>query len=98
MAIPFASLRFPGGEEQAWKMNFTRSQPRESNYQYSWSANDRDEQCGPCQWGTVSGLTGVQPGRGLEILPSIIANRSDVRDATHLKNGDINQAMSLGAK
>jgi len=76
MAIPFASMRFPNKDVQSWKVDFWRIHPRESYSQYSWSANDRNEQCWPCQWGTVDGIAGVQPGKGLEILGSLISNQT----------------------
>jgi len=76
LAIPFSSLRFPNQEEQTWRMDFWRNHPRDMRRQYSWAAYDRDEGCWPCQWGTVSGIKNVQPGRGIEILPSLIAYQS----------------------
>ncbi|MFH1844939.1 MAG: carbohydrate binding family 9 domain-containing protein, partial [bacterium] len=66
MEIPFASMRFPQRDEQAWRVDFWRNRPRESRYQYSWAAYDRDENCWPCNWGHVSGITGVKPGKGFE--------------------------------
>jgi hypothetical protein len=76
IAIPFSSMRFPGGDVQTWKIDLWRNRPRESYNQYSWAAYDRNEQCWVCQWGTVEGIANVQPGKGLEILPTLIANQS----------------------
>ncbi len=76
LAIPFASLRFPNQEVQTWKVDFWRNRPRESFKQYSWAANDRNEQCWPCQWGTVTGISDVHPGKGIEILPALVAYQS----------------------
>ncbi|MFC1476094.1 carbohydrate binding family 9 domain-containing protein, partial [Candidatus Zixiibacteriota bacterium] len=53
-AIPFAALRFPNREQQTWKIDFYRNHPRETQRAYSWAAYDRNEQCWPCQWGTVT--------------------------------------------
>jgi len=103
MAIPFASLRFPNQEAQIWKVDFWRNHPRESYKQYSWSARDRDEQCWPCQWGTVEGIKNVRPGKGIEILPTVLAYQSgslpdlggtDVR----FKNSNPDGEFSLGGK
>jgi hypothetical protein len=103
MAIPFASLRFPNRDAQTWKVDFWRNHPRESYKQYSWSARDRNEQCWPCQWGEVTGIRNVHPGKGIEILPSILAYQSgslpdlsepDVR----FKNGNPDGELSLGGK
>ncbi|MFZ5981493.1 MAG: carbohydrate binding family 9 domain-containing protein, partial [Candidatus Zixiibacteriota bacterium] len=103
MAIPFNSIRFPNHDVQNWKMDFWRIHPRESYHQYSWTANDRNEQCWPCKWGTISGIRDVQPGKGIEILPSWIANqRGNITDAydpkTPFENEDVKGEMSLGGK
>jgi hypothetical protein len=102
MAIPFAGMRFPNTDIQNWKVDFWRIHPRESYRQYSWSANNRDEQCWPCQWGTVSGIGGIEAGKGLEILPSMVASQSgglpdDDPDNT-FENGDILGSVAVGAK
>jgi hypothetical protein len=76
MAIPFESIRFPDRPEQMWRMDFWRNRPRESRYQYSWAAYNRDEDCWPCQWGTVTGISGVKPGTGFELLPAVVAHQS----------------------
>ncbi|UCD16242.1 MAG: carbohydrate binding family 9 domain-containing protein [Candidatus Zixiibacteriota bacterium] len=103
MAIPFASIRFPNTDSQSWRMDFWRIHPRESYHQYSWAAYDRNEQCWPCQWGTVNGIRDVHPGRGIEILPAVIADQSgSVTDAYDPKvpfdNEKIDGELSVGAK
>ena len=100
MAIPFSSMRFPDKDVQEWKVDLWRVHPRESYRQYSWSANDRDEACWPCQWGTVEGIRGVKPGKGLEILPAFVSNQSSsYREETNsLDNQDILGELSLGGK
>jgi len=80
MAVPFSSLRFPDLPQQTWKVDFWRNHPRDSRRQYSWAAYDRNEQCWPCQWGTVTGIEDVQPGKGIDILPSLIAYQSGKLD------------------
>jgi hypothetical protein len=103
MAIPFESIRFPNKEVQTWKVDFWRNRPRESYTQYSWSARDRNEQCWPCQWGTIEGIKNVHPGKGIEILPTILAYQSgslqnlsepDVR----FRNSNPEGELSLGGK
>lgn len=97
MAIPFAGMRFPSIEEQVWRVDFWRNRPRESRYQYSWSAYNRDENCWPCQWGTVRGLAGVKPGSGLELLPAVVAHQSgSLDDDGTFNNGDIKGDIALG--
>ena len=98
MAIPFESLRFPDRAEQVWRVDFWRNRPRESRFQYSWAAYDRDVDCWPCQWGTVTGINGIKPSAGLELLPSVISYQSgSLNDEGDLVNNDIEGDLSLGA-
>jgi hypothetical protein len=103
IAVPFASMRFPNQDVQNWKIDFWRNRPRESFKQYSWAAYDRNEQCWPCQWGTVEGISDVRPGKGLEIMPALVASQHsglvdsrnpDSHFADHVGDGE----LSLGAK
>jgi hypothetical protein len=103
MAIPLAGMRFPDRAAQTWRVEFWRNHPRDSYRQYSWGANDRNEQCFPCKWGTVGGIAGISPGKGLELLPSVIAYQTGrIADPLAADSGlDTNDLMgepSLGAK
>jgi hypothetical protein len=110
MAVPFASLRFPNRDVQSWRIDFQRNHPRESYRVFSWSANTHDEQCWPCQWGTVNGISGVRSGKGLEILPSFVSTQagemaglrtmsaSRINPDTTFSNGDVLGQASIGAK
>jgi hypothetical protein len=103
IAIPFTSLRFPNKDIQNWRIDFWRNRPRESYNQYSWAAYDRNEQCWVCQWGTLNGLQNVHPGKGLEILPAMVANQSGMlKDSDNpnagFDNSDIKGEFSLGGK
>jgi hypothetical protein len=97
MAIPFSSLRFPDRPEQTWRVDFWRNRPRESRYQYSWAAYNRNENCWPCQWGTVTGIQGIKPGKGLELLPAVVAHESgSLGDGGAFENGDVKGDLALG--
>jgi len=103
MAIPFSSLRFPDTQEQNWRVNFWRTHPRQSRSTYSWSYINRDEACFLCQFGTLSGLQDVKPGKNIELLPAIVASQSgELNDAddpeSDFKNNDISGEASLGIK
>jgi len=103
IAIPFSALRFPNRDIQTWRMDFWRNRFQGGFHQYSWAAYDRDEQCWACQWGTVEGICGVQPGKGIEFLPSFIANQSSglvTPDDPHsrFEKGDILGEFSIGGK
>ena len=97
LAVPFSSLRFPDKPEQTWRVDFWRNRPRESQYQYSWAAYDRNEDCWPCQWGTVTGITGIKPSKGFEFLPAVVAHESgSLGDGGRLENGDVKGDVGLG--
>ena len=99
MAIPWSSLRFPDKDEQVWRVDFWRNHPREVRGQYSWAAYDRDESCWPCQWGTVEGIRGVKPGKGIEIMPSQIFTQSGGRgEDTGWSNDPVLGEFSVGAR
>jgi hypothetical protein len=76
MRIPFASLRFPDRESQEWRATFWRNRPRSSREQYTWAAIDRDDPCFLCQYGTLTGISGVKPGGALELLPTLVGSQS----------------------
>ena len=98
-AIPFSSLRFPDTPQQTWRVDFWRNQPRDVRYQASWAAYDRDEQCWPCQWGTITGIENVDPAGGLELIPAFTANQTGERlDDGNFENGDVMGEPSLTAK
>ena len=97
MAIPFTRLRFPGTEDQTWRVDFWRNRPRESRYKYSWAAYDRGEDCWPCQWGTVTGISGIRSGTGLDLLPAFVARQSgSLEDDGQFSNDPASSAVSLG--
>jgi hypothetical protein len=86
LAIPFTSLRFPNQPKQEWRVEFFRYHEREVTYEITWCAYDRDESCWPCQWGTVTGIENVTPGKGIEIIPAVVAYQSG--QATTIPRGD----------
>ncbi|MDZ7859346.1 MAG: DUF5916 domain-containing protein [Candidatus Krumholzibacteriota bacterium] len=97
IAVPFENLRFPQRDNQVWKMDFWRNRPRESKFQYSWSAYDRDVDCWICQWGTVKGISGVKQGTGFKFLPAVVAHQSSsMNDGGRMDNGDIIGDGALG--
>ncbi|UCD65134.1 MAG: carbohydrate binding family 9 domain-containing protein [Candidatus Zixiibacteriota bacterium] len=102
MAVPFSSLRFPDQQKQVWKMDFWRNHPRDVRGQYSWAAYDRDEPCWPCQWGTVTGIENVKPGRGIEIIPTFVGYQSgmltDSNDPSTFDNDDPDGEFSINGK
>jgi hypothetical protein len=97
MAIPFASLRFPDKKDQVWRVDFWRNRARESRYQYSWAAYNRDDECWPCQWGTMTGISGIKRSSGLELLPAVVAHESgELGDDGRFENGVVKGDVGLG--
>ena len=100
IAIPFSSLRFPNRDVQKWKMDFWRGRPREVFKQYSWAAYDRNEQCWPCQWGTIDGIGNVEPGKGVELLGAFVTYQSGRLPSTEASfdNSAVDGDFSIGGK
>jgi hypothetical protein len=97
LAIPLSSLRFPDKPEQTWRIDFWRNHPREVRGQYSWAAYDRDEQCWPCQWGTIDGIVGLEAGKGLALLPAVVASQSGTRDQEGWHNDAVTGDFGMSA-
>ncbi|NNE09977.1 MAG: carbohydrate binding family 9 domain-containing protein, partial [Gemmatimonadetes bacterium] len=75
IAIPFASLRFPNREEHTWRINFWRDRQRDNRNRYSWAAISRDNPCLMCQFGYLTGIEGVQTGKNLDVIASVIGTQ-----------------------
>ena len=103
MAIPLQSLRFPDRPEQAWRVQFWRTHPRDSRRQYGWAAIDRDDPCFMCQFGTLSGISNVHPGGKLELFPGLTGKQvgalEDSGDPTSpFVNDDVEGELELGVR
>ena len=103
MAIPFSSLRFPDRPVQEWQATFIRTRPRSSREQYSWSTVNRDDPCFMCQFGTLAGLEGVEPGTNLDILPAFVGSQAgalndDEDPASNFDNGRVQAEPSLNLR
>ncbi len=82
MAIPFASLRFPDAPSQTWRVNFWRDHQREVRRRYAWAAQSRDNPCFMCQWGTLTGIENIRPGKNLEVIANVIGTQSGALAST----------------
>ena len=103
IAIPFASLRFPDKPVQTWRINFWRDHQREVRSRFSWAAQDRDNDCFICQWGYLTGIQNIVPGKNIEIIPNLIATQSGSRSRwdnpdSEFLNDDPNAEVSLNAR
>ncbi|HMB72937.1 MAG TPA: DUF5916 domain-containing protein [Gammaproteobacteria bacterium] len=80
MAIPFSQLRFQSSEElQTWGLEGLRFYPRTNRVRMSTTPRDRGRNCYLCQLDKVRGFANVQPGKGIEVVPSLTAARADTR-------------------
>ena len=81
MEIPLNQLRFPSTDgKQTWGIDFLRMYPRDQRYRFSNNALDRNVNCYLCQFEKFEGLEGVEPGRDLEIVPTLTASQTDTTD------------------
>jgi len=81
MRIPLNQLRFPASDGlQAWGIDLKRTYPRNRRYQFSNNTQDRGVNCYLCQLGQIKGLKDAEPGRDLEIVPTLTASRSDTAE------------------
>lgn len=67
MRIPFQTISF-NPDSDSWGINFRRA-IRRNNESIAWVSRNR--QVNPSIAGTITGLTGLQQGRGLDIVPSL---------------------------
>jgi|CXWL01.1.fsa_nt_gi hypothetical protein len=101
MAIPFSSLRFQkGGAGQTWGFMPYRAYPRAARHQIFDAPRNRNRSCWLCQASKLAGFVGVEPGRSLELTPTLTAGRNDARDdfpGGALESGDAETDLGLTA-
>jgi hypothetical protein len=79
MAIPFSQLRFPRTDgDQTWGMDLLRFWPRDQRVRMSNNPQDRNRSCYLCQFGKFTGFANAEPGKALEIVPTLTAAQSDL--------------------
>jgi hypothetical protein len=80
VAIPLNQLRFPRSTEpMTWGISLGRSYPRSLRHRISSNPRDRGRACVLCQVNKVIGFENLQPGRNVEIDPTVTAGRTDTR-------------------
>ena len=80
MAIPLSQLRFRNTDgERAWGIDVLRFRPRGDRTRMSNNPLERGRNCYLCQFSQIRGLAGVQPGKNLEIVPSLTAAHTQSR-------------------
>jgi len=93
VALPFNQLRFPNsGETQTWGFDVGRSWPRSTRHRMNASGRDWDQACWVCQFDKLTGLGDLEPGRNIELDPTLTALRTDELDA--FPDGSLEEAES----
>ncbi len=91
ISFPFDQLRFQKTREaQTWGIELGRSYPRSSRHRINDSGRDRNRSCIICQFNKIGGLEGLEPGRNLELDPTLTAVRTDELD--EFPEGDLEEA------
>ncbi|HKY33216.1 MAG TPA: DUF5916 domain-containing protein [Candidatus Polarisedimenticolia bacterium] len=101
MAIPYTSLRFQrGAAEQVWGLDLIRIHPRDRRRLYALQRRDRDVSCYLCQVQKVVGFEGAEPGRNLELAPTLTALRTDLAgdEPGDLEQGGVEAEPGLTAR
>ena len=81
MEIPLNQLRFPYSDDlQTWGIDLLRFYPRDQRYRFSNNPMDRNRNCYLCQFSKIQGLAGVEPGRDLEIVPTLTGSYTEATD------------------
>ncbi len=102
MVIPFSQLRFPrapGG--QTWGIDVLRFRPRSDRTRISNNPLDRNRSCYLCQFAKFHGFANAEPGRALEVVPTLTSTRTDTRAAapsTVLARGAFDSELGVGVR
>lgn len=85
MIIPFRSINFQRSPtDQIWGFDLVRSYPRQVRHHIGAFPRDRNNNCYMCQANKLIGFAGAEPGRNIELAPTVSAiarrEREDGRD------------------
>jgi hypothetical protein len=104
IAIPFSQLRFPRTDgDQTWGIDVLRFRPRGQRARISNNPQDRNVSCYLCQFGKFTGFANAEPGKALEVVPTLTATRTDSAQpapapAGELEPGDFETEAGLGVR
>lgn len=91
VAIPLDQIRFPRTSgRQTWGFDVGRSYPRAVRHRLTAWPRDRSNSCVLCQVDKVTGFENLEPGRNLEVTPTVTALRTD-KSALRGVPGDLQQ-------
>src|SRR5688572_32032821 len=104
MAIPFSQLRFPRADgDQTWGIDVLRFWPRSQQVRISNNERDRNLNCYLCQLSKFTGFANAEPGKALEVVPTLTATRTDSAQPApatpgELEAGDFETDAGLGVR
>ncbi len=94
MAIPFNQIRFQGKSgPQIWGLDLMRSYPRTNRHHLGLFARDRGNNSYLSQTTKIIGFEGAEPGRNLEIVPTLTG--SYVEQRPDFPDGDLEEVDKL---
>jgi hypothetical protein len=102
MEIPLSQLRFQKVDgKQVWGLDVIRMYPRDSRTRIGSNPLDREINCYLCQFSKIQGLENTEPGRDLEIVPTLTASRNDTTDdpvIDPMVQGDLESEAGLNVR
>jgi len=94
IAIPFAQLRLQRTEgDQTWSFLPFRAYPRSVRHQLTVVTFDKNNNCFFCQAPKIRGFAGVQPGKNVEVDPTLTARRTGTRES--FPHGDFDSSSKV---
>ncbi len=97
MAIPFKTLRFNPGEQVTFGFNAIRDVRRDGTHMY-WAPISRNVDNYHSQIGSLQNLTGIRPGRNVEINPTHTTSTLGAREGDRFTYDAPNGRFGIGAK
>lgn len=100
--IPLKSIRYPSTKEaQTWSISAWRKVPRSVVVETRTHPIIQDINCTLCQFTRVRGFEGLSENRNIEILPTYVGNKTDVRENItdeDMDGGRINTSFGVDAQ
>lgn len=94
MAIPFTAIKFQRSEgEQIWGFDAVRRYPRDYQYHIGTFPRDRSNNCYLCQAIKIKGFEGADPGRNMEITPTL--TMANTQERKNFPEGDFQEKENV---